>query len=236
MDEQKIKYILDNTRILRLPKRKIATFGTTNVHYYLVAEPVENVVEIRKGKVLVEKPLIISPPGSEMSDRFEGFGKYQNSRVFLSFFRKYMRGLYYNFKFRNELEETNMVYNSFDRVIKRINEMVDKEEKSTGIVKGADAETGIISLIKFIRELIEVSAESNIIDLEERDFFKKAGYEKIKFKKYKELPRGLKIKVDELFKKTREGKLKVEELEAELIELGVYHLYRERLLNFFKKE
>ena len=147
-----------------------------------------------------------------------------------------MRGLYYNFKFRNELEETNMVYNSFDKVIKRVNEMVDKQEKSTGIVKGIDVETGIISLTKFIRKLIEVSAESNVIDLEERDFFERAGYEKIKFKKYKELPRGLKIKVDELFKKTREGKMKVEELEAELIELGVYHIYRERLLNFFKKE
>jgi len=236
MDEQQIKYILENTKILRLPKRKIATFGTTNVNYYLIAEPVENVVEIRKGKILVERPLIIPPPGSEISDRFEGFGKYQNSRVFLSFFRKYMRGLYYNFKFRNELEETSMVYNSFDRVIKRVNEIVDKQEKSTGIVKGVDVEAWIISLTKFIRKLIEVSAESNIIDLEERDFFEKAGYEKIKFKKYKELPRGLKIKVDELFKKTEEGKLKVEELEAELIELGVYHLYRERLLDFFKKE
>lgn len=236
MDEQQIKYILDNTKILRFPKRKIATFGTTNVNYYLIAELMENVVEIRKGKILVERPLIIPPPGSEISNRFEGFGNYQNSRVFLSFFRKYMRGLYYNFKFRNELEETSMVYNSFDRVMKRVNEMVDKQEKSTGIIKGIDVETGIISLTKFIKKLVEVSAEGNIIDLEERDFFEKAGYEKIKFKKYKELPHNLKVKIDKLFKKTREGKLKVKELEAELIELGVYHLYREKLLNFFKKE
>jgi len=31
MDEEKIRYVLKNTQVLRLPKRKIATFGTTDV-------------------------------------------------------------------------------------------------------------------------------------------------------------------------------------------------------------
>lgn len=236
MEEEKIKYVVDNTKILRLPARKIATFGTTNVNYYLVTKVTENVGEVRKGKIKVERPLIIPPPSSEVSERLEGFGGFQNSHVFLAFFRKYMRGLYYNFKFRNELEDIDMVYNPFDQVIKRINEIVEKEGRSTGIIQGVDVETWVISLTKFIRKLVETSIESNITDLEERDFFEKAGYEKIKFKNHKELPRNLKLKVDKLFKSTEEGRLKITELEAELIELGVYHIYRERLLNFFKKE
>ncbi len=233
MDEEKIKYALRNTKILRLPKRKIATFGTTNVNYYLITELLENVVEIREGKITAERPRII-PPLSSGYGYLEGFEEYQSSEAFLAFFRKYMRGLYYSFKFRNETEKINSVYNPFKKVVNKIFEIVDKEDGSAGVIKGVDTDTWAISLTKFLKKTVESSVNTNVTELEERGFFEQAGYERLKFRTYKELPYSLRRKVEELFEKAKRGKLKIKELGEELIKLGVYHIYIEQFLELYR--
>jgi hypothetical protein len=61
-DDERILEAVKHTEILRPPKRSLATFGTTNVYYYLVTEPayselVESAAEtvIREGRVIGEK-------------------------------------------------------------------------------------------------------------------------------------------------------------------------------------
>jgi len=233
MDEEKIRYILENTKILRLPRRKIATFGTTNVNYYLITELLENVVEIREGKMTAERPRIISPPNAGYG-RLEGFEEYQSSETFLTFFRKYMRGLYYNFEFRNETEKISSVYNPFKKVVNKIFEIVDKEDGSTGVIKGVDTDTWPISLTKFLRKTVKNSVDTNVTELEERGFFEQAGYEKLEFKTYKEVPYNLRHKAEELFEKTKRGELKIEELQADLIKLGLYHIYVKQFLELYR--
>jgi len=233
MDEEKIKYVLENTKVLRLPKRKIATFGTTNVNYYLITELLENVVEIREGKVTAERPRIISPPDSDRG-HLEGFEEYQSSEAFLAFFRKYMRGLYYSFKFKNETEKINSVYNPFKKVVNKIFEIVDKEGSFTGVIKGVDTDTWAISLMKFLKKTVESSVDTNVTELEERGFFEQAGYERLKFRTYSEVPYNLRRKAKELFEKTKRGKLKIKQLQAELIKLGVYHIYVEQFLELYR--
>jgi len=39
IDDERIRYAVDHTEILRAPKQSLSTFGTTNIYYYLVAEP-----------------------------------------------------------------------------------------------------------------------------------------------------------------------------------------------------
>ena len=39
IDESRIEYVAKHTEVLRPPKQTLATFGTTNVHYYMVTEP-----------------------------------------------------------------------------------------------------------------------------------------------------------------------------------------------------
>jgi len=233
MDEEKIKYVLRNTQVLRLPKRKIATFGTTDVDYYLLTELVENVVEIRRGRVVAERPRIISPSNY---GNLEGFGKYQDSETFLAFFRKYMRGLYYSFRFKNETEEIDTVYSSLKKVMNRVFEIVDEEDKPTGVIKGVDTDTWAISLMKFLKQTVESSLDTNIAELEERGLFEKAGYERIPFKRYEEVPLELRREVDELFKQVERGDLKTKELEKKLIKLGVYHIYIDKLLELMKRQ
>ncbi|GAI20491.1 unnamed protein product, partial [marine sediment metagenome] len=77
IDDERIKYTVQHTEILRPPKQSLATFGTTNIYYYLVTEPayaelIENVTEtvVREGRVIAEKPRIVTP---YYLSRLEGF-------------------------------------------------------------------------------------------------------------------------------------------------------------------
>ena len=50
IDDERIREAVKHTETLRPPKQSLATFGTTNIYYYLVTEPaykelVENVSE-----------------------------------------------------------------------------------------------------------------------------------------------------------------------------------------------
>jgi hypothetical protein len=67
-DDEKMKQAVEQTEILRAPKRSLTTFGTTNIYYYLVTEPayaelVPNIREtvVREGRVIAEKPRIVTP-------------------------------------------------------------------------------------------------------------------------------------------------------------------------------
>jgi len=51
MDER-IKYAFEYTKILRRPKQLISTFGSSNIHFYVLTEPVYS--EFTKDK---KKPL-----------------------------------------------------------------------------------------------------------------------------------------------------------------------------------
>ena len=58
---------IEQTWIVRYPKQNLATFGITNIAYYVVTEPIYREFEqgsqegvVRKGRVLAEKPTIIT--------------------------------------------------------------------------------------------------------------------------------------------------------------------------------
>ena len=67
-EDERIRDAVKHTEILRPPKRSLATFGTTNIYYYLVTEPayaelVETATEtvVREGRVIAERPRIVTP-------------------------------------------------------------------------------------------------------------------------------------------------------------------------------
>ncbi|MBV8353665.1 MAG: hypothetical protein JOZ21_15465, partial [Verrucomicrobia bacterium] len=45
--EDDVQYAIDNTKVILSPERRIATFGTTRFHFYLVTELMDSVNEIR---------------------------------------------------------------------------------------------------------------------------------------------------------------------------------------------
>ena len=45
--EDDVQYAINNTKVIVSPERRIATFGTTSFHFYLVTELMDSVNEIR---------------------------------------------------------------------------------------------------------------------------------------------------------------------------------------------
>ena len=68
IDDERIEDAVRHTEVLRLPKQSLATFGTTNITYYMVTKPVyDQVTEessetvVREGRVVAERPRIVTP-------------------------------------------------------------------------------------------------------------------------------------------------------------------------------
>ncbi len=157
IDDQRIEYAVKHTEILRPPKQSLATFGTTNVRYYLVTEPVysdiiENVAEtvIREGRVIAERPRIVTP---YYLSRLEGFSpdakRYFNG--LLSTHGPDAPGMFYTYK--NEPKELNIVSDNLLSVVSKLNAEIDRRgDPLTSIIKGED-ELWDISIMKFIYEV-----------------------------------------------------------------------------------
>src|ERR671931_577779 len=75
MKEDDFQYAIENTQVIIAPEQKIATFGSTSFHFYLISELMDRVdqIRIRNGKIHAERPQILTP---EHFSRLllEGFG------------------------------------------------------------------------------------------------------------------------------------------------------------------
>ncbi|MDD5081883.1 MAG: hypothetical protein PHU08_00775, partial [Dehalococcoidales bacterium] len=68
IEDRRIIEAVKHTEILRAPKQRLSTFGSTSIYYYLVTEPsyasLENYVTetvVREGRVIAERPRIVTP-------------------------------------------------------------------------------------------------------------------------------------------------------------------------------
>ena len=68
IESERIEYAALHTEIIRHPRQHLATFGVTNIYYYLVTEPTyseiyneNNETVIREGRVIAERPKIVTP-------------------------------------------------------------------------------------------------------------------------------------------------------------------------------
>lgn len=66
-ENERIEYAARHTEIIRYPRQHLATFGVTNIYYYLLTEPTyseisedTNETVIREGRVIAERPKICS--------------------------------------------------------------------------------------------------------------------------------------------------------------------------------
>lgn len=228
--DDKIKYAVSHTEILRAPKRSLATFGTTNIYYYLVTEPVyselvKNVTEtvIRQGRVIAERPRIVTP---YYLSRLEGFST-DARRYFEALIDargRYAPGLFYTYK--NEPKELNIVSDSLLSVVDRLNTEIDKRgDPLASIIKGED-EFWDVSLMKFIYEMTMSSLQDNLTQLGSRGLLDvdSGG-----------IPVEARVRIDELFRKVLGGEAEPTELKAELDRWNLFEEYEDRFFNLFKK-
>ncbi len=231
IDDERIREAVKRTEILRAPKQSLATFGTTNIYYYLVTEPVyselvKNVAEtvVREGRVIAEKPRIVTP---YYLSRLEGFSS-EARRYFEALIETHgsnAPGLFYTYK--NEPKELNIVSDNLLSVVAKLNAEINKRGDSlTSIIKGAD-EFWDVSLMKFIYEMTRSSLRNNLWQMGSRGLLDiDAGG----------IPVDARVRIDELFRKVSSGESEPHELQAELDRWNLFEEYEDRFFNIFKKK
>jgi len=231
IDDERIRDAVKHTEILRSPKQSLATFGTTNIYYYLVTKPayaelIKNVAEtvVREGRVIAERPRIVTP---YYLSRLEGFS-FEAKRYFDTLMRTHgpnAPGLFYSY--RNEPKELTIVSEDLLSVVDKLNTEIDKRaDPLTSIIKGED-ELWDVSLMKFIYEMTKSSLRDNLSQMEARGLLDTdtSG-----------IPVDARVRIDELFRRVARGESEPRQLKEELDRWGLFEEYEDRFFAIFKKE
>ena len=223
IDSERIENAARHTEILRHPRQHLATFGITNIYYYLVTEPIyseitnnTNETVIREGRVIAERPKIVTP---YYLTHIEGFS-YDARKYFetlLSMHGPNAPGLFYTYK--NEPKGLNIVSDNWPAVVGKLNADIDKKgDPLISIIKGQD-DLWDVSLLKFIYEISSRSAPSNIAQLGSRGLLGMS---------HGGIPVGARQIIEEMFGQVARGEIKAHDLESELNRWGVFEEYQDR--------
>ena len=233
MDEadRRIEEAIASTRVVRPPKRHLATFGVTNVHYYLVTEPSyrelapdEEEGVIREGKVISECPTIVTPT---YMLNLEGFS--ENARRYMEYLTRrhgpHSPGLLY--RYRNEPKGMDIVSGHVGNIARRIaSELDSRDEQSAAVILGVDA-LWDVSLLKFIQEYTASSLTSNVEEMQAMGLLEPDPAT--------QMPRAAIQRIEELFSQVEQG-LDPKVLKQELDRWGLFEHYQDRFLGFFRRK
>jgi len=170
MNKENFDYAIENTQVILAPEQKIATFGSTSFHFYLVSELMDRVnqVRVRNGKIHADRPQILTP------DHFsrlllDGFG--EKAQNYVDQLRERMQSiavLRYGFQFRKTDVSERMFRDPIDAVVARTKLQVqDMQEPLSAVIQGVD-DAWEVCLLKFTIDMIERSAGGNIGDFRKR--------------------------------------------------------------------
>ena len=227
--DKQIRYTVEHTEIVRPPKQRLATFGTTNIYYYLLSEPAYSELVkgnpetvIREGRVITERPKIVTP---YYLSRLEGFSP-DAKRYFEMLFNTQgpsAPGLFYTYK--NEPKGLNIASDDLAAVVDKLNADIDRRgDPLTSIVKGEDS-LWDVSLMKFIFEITRGSVRNNLTQLDSRGLLDIDAHG---------VPRDAKLRIEELFKLVAGGESEARDLKEELDRWNLFGEYEDRFLNIFK--
>jgi hypothetical protein len=228
--EERIRDAVINTRIIRPPRQNLATFGVTNIYYYLVAEAAYNELikgsetVIREGRVIAERPRIVTP---FYLSRVQGFSP-EAKKYFETLVETYdprSPGLYY--AYRNEPKELNIVSDNLPAVIEKLKTKIElKNDPLISIIQGEDT-LWDVSIMKFIYDLTERSVGGNVSQLAQRGLLNMdtSG-----------LPADARIRIEGLFELVKKGEMEPSDLKKELDRWNVFEEYQDRFFNLFQKK
>jgi len=226
--EERIIEAVKNTQVVRLPKQNLATFGTTNIYYYLVAEATTGELAdktetvIREGRVVAERPRIVTP--SYLS-RVQGFSA-EAKKYFDMLMHEYSpnsAGVYY--AYRNEPKELNVVSDDILQVIEKLNKQIDdKGDPLISIIRGEDM-LWDVSILKFIYELTQRSVAENVMELNQRGLLNvdSSG-----------IPNEARMRIEQMFRMVENGSMDPSDLKSELDHWNAFEEYQDRFLGIFK--
>jgi hypothetical protein len=221
--DDKVKYALEHTELIRAPQQNLATFGSSVIDYYVVTELVGNLSVVRDGKVIAERPKIVTPA---YLVNVEGFSEQARRYIaMLARERPYESGIFYRYK--NEPKGMNVVSEPVRQVIEKLSSQIEEEHNPLStIIRGVE-ELWDVSLLMFIYELTTQSVRTNVAEFNRRGFLGiDAGG----------VPQGARDYIEELFEQASRNLSRVPELVLELNRWGLFQEYQDRFFALFRRK
>jgi len=226
-----IRRIVENTEIVRPPKRLLATFGTTVVQYFVVTKPAyadlpgalkEDEAVVRSGKVTAQRPQIVTP--YYLMNLFRGFDHGQEyARYLMAEHGADSPGLMY--RYEQEPGDMEVVSEAAEAVARRIAGRLDQENAHLAtVIRGID-QFWDVSLAHFIYALTAGSAIGHATEMAKRGMLDED----------RGLPRAVRERIDSMFAAVARGELEASELKTELDRWGIFSEYEDRFLNLFRR-
>ncbi|MYA62137.1 MAG: hypothetical protein F4X94_06140 [Dehalococcoidia bacterium] len=221
----------EQTWVVRHPRQNLATFGTTSLSYYVVTEPIYREIQpedsesvVRQGKVIAQKPAIVTP---FYAMNLEGFSDeaYSYFRHLSQQYGPNSPGILY--QYRNETEKTDILSGLPNEVANRISDDLDGKKDELSVVMVGVDELWDVSLMKFIYEFTSKSAVENAQELRSRGMFDpspSAGG----------IPQAAIQQIEQMFRQVEQGR-NPEDLRRELDRWGAFDFYEDRFLNLFRR-
>lgn len=155
---------LKKTEIIRLPIKRLLTFGTTQFDYILLSPSELNQGDtvVRRGKMQVNRPTIVLPKNAP---HFEGFDSQEKKGIkddqLEHFF--YMRGISFPpLEYKNDAYELDLFEGSLAKAEKQyVDEVRRKEDTGTGICIGTDT-SWQFSIILLACHMIETHIDADL--------------------------------------------------------------------------
>ncbi|MFN0117259.1 MAG: hypothetical protein ACKVQC_03065 [Elusimicrobiota bacterium] len=224
MNYNQLKKVFQQIQIVRAPRHRLATFGTSRIQYQLVTDVsgFHDRSRLRIGTVVAERPLILTP--NKLLDIFGGFSDeaQSHSQSFLTHYGDVLKGLQYQFK--NELGTSKVELFSPEECVKNLVKNFDREDAyNKTIITGQD-KSWELSLMKFIVEETISSFSTNLQELKERGFFDGED---------RELKRQ-KLEIKNLITKAKIDPVLIPELGKKLKEYGLFDQYQDQFFRLIK--
>ncbi len=220
--DDRIKHALEHTELIRAPQQTLATFGSSVVDYYVVTELVGNVSVVRDGKVIAEKPRIVTPA---YLTNVEGFSEQAKRYIaMMARERPYESGIFYRYK--NEPKGMNVVSEPIGQVVSNLRSRIEEEHNPLStIIRGVE-ELWDVSLLMFIYELTTKSVHTNVAEFSNRGFLDMDA---------SGVPQGARDYIEELFEQVGRDHSRAPELAVELNRWGLFPEYQDRFFGLFRK-
>ena len=228
---------VEQTWIVRYPKQSLATFGSTNISYYVVTEPIYRDIPsqsaqnagtaegvVRKGRVIAEKPAIVTP---NYAMSMEGFSPeaYEYLRHAAMAYGPNHPGILYRFK--NDAENFDIVSGDASEIAHRISDDLDERKENLSVVMVGVDEWWDVALMKFIYEYTSSSAQSNFGEMSARGLLDPQAA-------FGGAPRAATNAIEGLFRRAERGGDR-DRLKSELDRWGLFEHYQDRFLALYRR-
>lgn len=211
---------MEHTVLVRPPQQALATFGDSAIDYWVVTELTGGVCVVRDGRVLAQKPRIITP---SYLVNLEGFSAAASQYVD-TLRREHPNepGVFY--KYKNEFRNMEVVSEGVSQVIDNLNARLDEQHNPLSTIIRGEEETWDVSLMVFIYHLTRASLHTNVAEFRSRGFLDIDS---------RGVPRGAQQHIEEMFEWVSRDLKLAPQLVAELNRWGLFADYQDRFFALF---